>query len=208
VRYMLLAQLLLSSCAAFASDKPATCVIAGKSIVSHASTGLAQVSNLDGVQIRCSVPARPFPTKPGETRYALRVVTSAYKIIPGRGKKLVPSEVKQFGGGGDGFGPHPKPEWVGFFVLIPLEPAQRDAEARRYLAKMEKSMAPGLLTEEARMRGLKILRKVVYQQQLGHFQVECRVMDGGRLMGVGSVEFEVLFKGRFSDVGLFGAPPA
>jgi hypothetical protein len=33
-------------------------------------------------------------------------------------------------------------------------------------------------------------------------------LDGDRVMGVGVVEFEVLFKGRFSEIGLPGAPPA
>jgi hypothetical protein len=40
------------------------------------------------------------------------------------------------------------------------------------------------------------------QHQVGHFQVECQISDGDRVMGVGVVELEVLFKGRFSDVGL------
>jgi hypothetical protein len=44
--------------------------------------------------------------------------------------------------------------------------------------------------------------------RVGHFQVECHILDGDRVMGVGVVEFEVLFKGRFSDVGLPGATPA
>lgn len=33
-------------------------------------------------------------------------------------------------------------------------------------------------------------------------------MDDDRVLGVGVVEFVVLFKGRFSDVGLPGAPPS
>jgi hypothetical protein len=35
----------------------------------------------------------------------------------------------------------------------------------------------------------------------------CHVLDGDRMIGVGVIEIEVLFKGRFSDVGLPGAPP-
>ena len=34
--------------------------------------------------------------------------------------------------------------------------------------------------------------------------MECHILDGDRVMGVGFVEVEVLFKGRFSDVGLPG----
>ena len=208
MRYVLLAQVFFLSCVAFGGDQPAACELEGKSIVSRSSSGLAQVSNLGGVQITCRVRARPFPTKPGASRNALRAATNAYQISPDGSKKLVPSEVKQFGGGGGGFGPDPQPEWVDFYVLIPLEPAERDAEARKYLAKVEKSMAPEQITQETHHRGLERVRELVYQQRVGHFQVACRILDGDRVMGVGAVEFEVLFKGRFSDVGLPGAPPA
>jgi hypothetical protein len=102
---MLLAQLLFFSCLAFGTDKTATCELASKSIPSRSSSGIAQVSNLEGIQITCRVPARPFPTKPGEIRNGLRAATSAYQISPDGSKKLVPSEVRQFGGGGDGFAP-------------------------------------------------------------------------------------------------------
>ncbi len=137
----------------------------------------------------------------------LRAATTARQISSDGSEKLVPSEVRQTGGGGGGFGPHPEPEWIDFYVHIPLEPAGRDAEARRYLAKMEKSMAPEQITEEAHRRALERLRDFVYQNRVGHFQVKCRILDGDRVMGVGVVELEVLFKGRFSDVGLPAAPP-
>jgi hypothetical protein len=61
---------------------------------------------------------------------------------------------------------------------------------------------------ESHQRRLERVREFVYQHRVGHFQVECRILDGDRVMGVGVVEFEVLFKGRFSDVGLPGATPA
>ena len=208
MRYMLTAQLLLLSSLAFGGDKPALCELASKSIVSRSSSGLASVSNLGDIRFTCRVPARPFPTKPGESRNGLRAATTAYKISPDGSKKLVPSEVHQSGGGGGAFGPDPESESVDFYVHIPLETAERDAEARRYLAKLEKSMAPEQITEEARQRALERTRDLVYQHRVGHFQVECRILDGDRVMGVGVVEFEVLFKGRFSDVGLPASPPA
>jgi hypothetical protein len=62
-------------------------------------------------------------------------------------------------------------------------------------------------TEEAQQRALENFREVVYQHRVGHFLVECRVLDKDQVMGVGVVELEVLFKGRFSDVGLPAAPP-
>jgi hypothetical protein len=201
---MLMAQLLLLSSVAFGGDKPASCELASKSIVSRSSSGLAQVSNLGDIQIRCRVPARPFPTEPGESRYMPRVATTAYRISPDGSKQLVPSEVHQSGGGSDS---DPGQEWVDFLVHIPLDPAERDAEASRYLAKM-KLIAPELNTEAARQRAIESIREFVYQHRVGHFQVECRVSDGDRLLGVGFVELEVLFKGRFSDVGLHASPPA
>src|SRR5580704_17791047 len=117
---------LLLSSVAFGGDKPASCELARKSIVSRSSSGLAQVSNLGDIEITCRVPARPFPTKPGGSRNGLRVATTAYKIPPDGSKGLVPSEVHQSGGGGGGFGPNPEPEYVLFYVHIPLESAELD----------------------------------------------------------------------------------
>ena len=207
MRNLPIAQLLLLSSLAFGGDKPAPCELASKSIVSRSSSGLPQVSNLGDIQITCRVPPRPFPTKPGEIRYDLRAATTAYKISPNGHKKSVPSEVHQFGGGGGGFGPDPELEWVDFYVHIPLEPAERDAEVRRFLAKLEESMPLGSMTEEAQQRALERGREFVYQHRVGHFQVECRILDGDRVMGIGVVELEVLFKGRFSDFGLPAQPP-
>jgi len=199
-----MAQLLLLSSVAFGGEKPASCELASKSIVSRSSSGLAQVSNLGNIEITCRVPARPFPTKPGESRNGLRAATTTYKIFPDGSRKSVPSEVHESGGG---FGPDPEREWVDFYVHIPLESPERDAEVRRYLARIEKSMAPEQITEEAHQRALERTREFVYQHRVGHFQVECRVFDGDRVMGVGTVELEVLFKDRFSDVGLPASPP-
>ena len=204
LRYMLMSQLLLLSPVAFGSDKPASCELASKNIVSRSSSGFAQVSNLGDIEITCRVPARLFPTKPGKVQNALRAVTNAYEISPNRGKKSVPSEVRESGGG---FGPGPEGEWVDFYVHIPLVSAERDAEVRRYLATLENSMAPEQITEEAHQRALERTRELVYQHRVAHFQVECRIFDGNRVMGVGIVEFEVLFTGRFSDVGLPASPP-
>jgi len=204
---MLLAQVLFLSCVAFGGDKPATCGLASQSIVSRSSSRLAQVSNLGDIRITCRVRARRFPTKPGASRNGLKAATTAYKISQ-HSRKLVPSEVRQFGGGGGGFGPDPEPEWVDFYVHIPLEPAERDAEARKYLAKVERSTTRQQITREAYQRALERVRALVYQHRVGHFLVECHILDGDRVMGVGVVEFEVLFEGRFSDVGLPGGPPA
>ena len=207
---MTLSPILLFASVAFAADTRPSCEMAKESIVSRSSSGLAQVSNLGGIHITCHVPARPFPTKPGETRYGLQAATTAYEMSADGSKKLVPSEVHIVGGGGGGFGPKMEPEWVDFDVLIPLDSKELDAEARRYLAKLEESMTPeqkAQFTAYPQEKALENLRQLVYQNRLGHFQLDCRVLDGSRVMVTDSVELEVLFKGRFSDVGLPGSPP-
>ena len=119
----------------------------------------------------------------------------------------MPSEVKQSGGGSQ---PDPELEWVDFYVHIQLKDAERDAEVRRYVDKLFKSMVPDQINqvpEGGHQRALERVRELVYQNRIGHFQVECRILDGDRVIGVGIVELEVLFKGRFSDVGLPASPP-
>jgi hypothetical protein len=123
---------------------------------------------------------------------------------------LVPSEVHVFAGGGDGFGAEPKLEWVEFYVHIPLGSEELDAEVRRYIVKLVDSMTPeqkAQFTEDAKKKALENLRQLVYQHRVGHFQVNCQVLDGSRVMGADTIEIEVLFKGRFSDIGLPGSPP-
>jgi hypothetical protein len=206
MKYMLMGQLLILSTLAFGGDKPASCELGSKSIVSRSSSGLAQVSNLGIIEVTCRVPARPFPTKPGGPgRLGLKIATVTYQISPDGSKKQVPSEGHPTGGG---FGPDPQPEEVYFYLQIPLVPSERDDEARRFLTRIfENPMAPREITEEAQQRALERARKFVYQHRVGHFQVECRVLDGDRVWGIGVVELEVLFKGRFSDFGLPGSPP-
>jgi len=207
LRFVTLSPILLFASVAFATDTRPSCELAKKSIVSRSSSGLAQVSNLGGIRITCHVPARPFPTKPGETRYGLQAATTAYEISADGSKELVPSEVHIIGGG---FGPKPEPEWVDFDVLIPLDSKELDTEARRYLAKLEESMTPeqkAQFTAHPQEKALENIRQLVYQNRLGHFQLDCRVLDGSRVVGTGSVELEVLFRGRFSDIGLPGSPP-
>jgi hypothetical protein len=206
LRYLLTTQLLLLSSLAFAADQPVSCELVGKSVVSRSSSGLAQVSNLGDIQITCSVPARPYSW--GESRSLLKIATVAYQVLPDGSKKLVPSETNQTGGGGGGGGYGTVAESVLFYLHIPLAPAERDEEAKRLLAKVEKSMPSEQMTKEFHERALERVRKFVYQHRAGHFQVECRILDADRVMGVAVVELEVLFKGRFSDAGLPGFSPA
>jgi hypothetical protein len=198
LKYMLLAQMLLVPCVAFGGRKAASCELANKSIVSRSSSGLAQVTNLAEIEITCSVPGRPFPFLNG-----LTVITTVHEVSPSGRKKLVPSEVHLLGGARP-----PGQEEVVFVLDIPLEPAAREAEARRYLAKIENYGPEWRLSEEARPQAMERLQESVYQDRVGRFRVQCRVLDGKRVMGTGTVQLEVLFKGRFSDVWLPGVPPA
>jgi hypothetical protein len=186
---------------AFAGDRPASCKLEDKSVVSRSSSGVAQVSNLGDIQITCSVLGRPYSW--GETRSPLKITTVAYQVLPDGSKKLVPSETNQSGGSYAA-----EVESVYFHFHIPLEPAERDAEANRLLAKVEKSMPSDQVTEETHQRYLERIREFIGQHRVGHFQVECRILNGDRVMGVAVVELEILFKGRVSDLGLQAVPPA
>ena len=194
MRYLLLASTLLLTNLAFASDQPASCEIGKSSILSLSSAGLAQVSNLGFIEIICRVSARPFPDKPGEVRYGLRAATTAYQISSDGIQKEVPSEVNVSGGGSDR-----EREFVNFSLYLPLERAERDLEARRYLDRLQKE-DPGVISDSERKQMLEGISQFVSQHRAGHFRVECRVLDGTRVIGVGVVELEVLFKGRFSDI--------
>lgn len=84
---------------------------------------------------------------------------------------------------------------------------QRHADiSRRWKESMtaERKAQP---TEDAQKKRPENLRELVYQNRLGHIHVERRVLDGSRVIGVDVIEIEVLYKGRFSDVGLPGSPP-
>jgi hypothetical protein len=192
---------------AFGKDKPASCELETTSIVSRSSSGLAQVSNVGDIEITCRVPARPFPTKPGESRNGLTAATKAYLTSSDGTETLVPSEVIVHGkGSGRSFVAEGE-DWVTFYVHVPLDPTERDSEARSFLANMLGSPPQELESDEAKQQAIERIGEMVYQHQLGHFRLECQILDGDRDIGVGSVEIEVLFKGHFSDVGLPGAPP-
>jgi hypothetical protein len=95
-------------------------------------------------------------------------------------------------------------------VHVPLDRAEADAEVGRYFAKLEASMTPeqkAQVTKDAKTRVLENLRPLVYQHRVGHFQLDCQALDGSRIMGSDMVEIEVVFKGRFSDIGLPAQPP-
>jgi hypothetical protein len=211
MRSVMLSSILLLTSAAFANDRSASCEITKSTIVSLSPAGLTQVSNLRLIEVVCSVSARPFPSKPGEFRNGLGAATTAYEIAKNGDRKEVPSEAKASGNGGDF-----KREWVSFSVYLPLDPAERAIEARRYIANLKKAaepLRPDFPWQQLESpQALASLSDMVSQHRAGHFQVECRVLDGARVIGVSVIEFEVLFEGRFSDsFGPFGywkTPPS
>lgn len=206
MRYMMLAPILLLSVAC-AHAQTASCELKKSTVVGLSPAALAQVSNLSLIEVICSVPARPSPTKPGEGLNGLRAATTAYEIAENGERKVVPSEAETSGGGGS------EREWVSFCVYLPLDPAERELEARKWIANMRKLTRPDFPWQQLESpQAIRSLSEVVSQHRAGHFQVECRVLDGTRVIGVGVVEFEVLFKGRFSDhvgsPGYWEAPPS
>jgi hypothetical protein len=208
LRYIIPAQILLSVSVMFASDIHASCELAKESILSRPSLGLFQVSNVGPIRMKCSIPKRPFPTKPGEFRNGLRAETTAYEISANGTKTSVPSDVDVVGGG---FGPDPEPDWVDFYVNILLDPDEIDAEVSRYLAKLEAAETGEQKEQSKVLHGASArekLRVLIRQHRTGHFQIECRVLDGTRVMGVDVIELEVLFKGHYADVALPAFPPA
>ena len=207
MKYAVFLQILLLGSLAFGADRLAACEFASKSIVSRSSWGLAQVSNVGDILIDCRVSARRFPAKRGEMRHGLTVVTNVYRVSSDGTQQLVPSAAHSTGAGTqEGW------EWVEFYVHIPLETKEQDEEASKYLAKIDEEMKKENrqtpVTVQDHQRAMERMREVVYQHRLGQFQLECQVLDGNRVVGTGVVDLEVLFKGRFSDIGLPGVPPA
>src|SRR6266700_190141 len=181
---------------AVANDKPASCQLLTNSIVSHSSAGLPQVSNLGTIQITCSVPARSFPLEAGEHQSPLKIATVAYQILPDGHMKKVPSETNQTGGGFDS-----EVESVLFDFHVPLGSAERNEEANRIVAMIEKSMPSSVpITEKSHDLALERARKIVGEHRVGHFRVQCSILEGDRVLDVAIVELEVLFKGHFSDM--------
>lgn len=200
MKAILLAETLLLSCFAFADNKPAWCGLTEETQRTMSPGGLPQLSNLSQMDITCSIPARPFPSKPGETRSGLQARTNVYELLDDGSKRAVASDVIVHGGGSEGWDGNPV-DWVGFYAYIPLDPPQRDEEVLKFLTQIEAHLAPEQLTNEERQNAMKAARDIVDHTQLrvGHFQIECSVLDGADVVGVGFVELIIVNKGRLSD---------
>ncbi|MBV9608545.1 MAG: hypothetical protein JO187_03215 [Acidobacteria bacterium] len=93
-----------------------------------------------------------------------------------------------------------------WYLNIPIDPAEAISEFRAWVAKLDRARPPSPEDRqrvEENIRDLEAhpdeLAEAVLQMRPGHFEVECRIMDGDQLWAVGSVELEILFKGRAFD---------
>ena len=132
---------------------------------------------------------------------------SVYQVSPAGTRTVVPAAVNVSGGGGD-----QTTESVWFDLSIPVESSERDAAIREYIAELaglagaspdsrERAMAPTVAAMKP-----ETFVGLFRQHRIGSFRVECRVLDGDRLLGIGEVALEVLFKGRFFDQEGFRKP--
>ncbi len=184
------------------------CQLTEKYILARNTSGIAQFSNVGDIEITCSVPERPFPTKPGDKPlWGLKVSTKAYQLLENGQEKLVPSETNVTGGM-RGFGPVPAGQEGAIFSLhVPLEPSEQQAEAERLWERIQSDLPQEKRTQDEHRKALQRVQALIYQHRVGRFRVECSVMDGTQVLGTGTVQIEIVFKGRFSDLGLPAAPP-
>ena len=186
----------------FAAEPGVACVLDPKSVVSRSAAGIDQLSNVGEIQVRCSVPTRPVTLKPGEGLSALSAKSAkASLLLAGGGKREVPAEVNGTGGG-----ERSGRAYVDFYLHLPLDASQREAEARRALARLDgelakdKSRPQQKATDEEMQRGAAKFAELVSQHRVGRFHVECNLAQGDRAVGTGALDFDVLYKGRFSDL--------
>jgi molybdate transport system substrate-binding protein len=178
---------------AAAAPATARCDVHPSSVLSRSPDGAAQVSNLDLILVKAIVPKRP-PVAPGETRKALQPQVAVYQVSADGKRSKVPSATNVHGGEGAVGG-----EDILFWLDVPIDTAERDEAARRYMA--DSGMSPSL-----QAMGPAAFAGIFRQHRVGKFQVECLVFDQGRLMGAGHFDMEVLFKGNFFDQDAFRKP--
>lgn len=165
------------------------------------------MSNLGLIELQARVPRRSMPNS--GIQQGLRASVTVQFVAPGGMRRIVPSIAKSFGGGG-----RLDQEWVSFVLEIPIDTPARDAAIRQYYTEMAAAAAASAdekdralaaaLQALAKSRGsMEALSWVFRQHRVGHFHVQCRVLDGDRVVGVGAVELEILNKGRFFDQPAF-----
>lgn len=125
-----------------------------------------------------------------------KIETSVYEIFLDGSENLVPSKVNPTGGDSD-----IKMEGIVFDLAIPLDPTALKIEADDIFAALERSARDEVDKEVFRRlwNDPASTADLVTEHRAGHFRVKCRIVDGTRVLGIGSVELHVLFDGRFSD---------
>ena len=209
MRYLLAAFFLapvLTPRNALAAADGVACLLDASSVVSRSAAGLDQVSNVGDIRVHCSVPAKPVTLKPGESLWAVTTKAArAFLLLPTGAVQEVPVEVIGVGSGNN----NQTQAWTNFYLHLPLDPLQRDAEARRGLARLEAEIAKDKSnpheseTEEQAQRKGAAVAELVFQHRAGRFRVECQMTQGDQGLGTGQLAFEVLDKGRFSDLWPF-----
>jgi hypothetical protein len=181
----------------------ASCDVDPSSVISRSPSNLAQVSNLALLHARAVVSSRrPMPSS--GVLGGQRVEATVYQEAASGVRTIVPSAVTLSGGGGDA-----QSEYVAFTLDIPIESEERDAAIRDYLTAVARAAASSTNERERAMAATvqstaaSALAPMFRQHRVGRFHVECRVLDDGRQVAVGSGDFEILFKGRFFDQEAF-----
>jgi hypothetical protein len=178
----------------------AACQVQPNSVVSRTPSGTPQVSNLALIEMEARVPRRPVLNNPD---YGVRAEVTVYELAPDGTREVVRSSTQSSGGGGD-----LRTEYDYFTLTIPIDDGERDQAIREYLQELSRmaEASPNEIERAAAQRLLplaqanpQMLVPIFRQHHVGRFEAECRVMDQGRLLGIGRTEFEVLFKGRFFD---------
>lgn len=186
-----------------APQRGATCEVQPRAIVGRSSSGIPQVSNLALLDMVARVPNRPPPAM-GRAQFGLDVNVTVYDL--GGARKVVPATVNRSGGG-----LQRGMEEAYFTVDIPIDAAERDAAIGEYLSDLRRQVTafPNEAERAAALRLLDAAKNPVYfaalfrQHRTGLFEIECRVIDEGRVLGVARTTLEVLFKGRFFDQEAF-----
>src|SRR5262249_46328244 len=138
-----------------APQHTATCSVQPKSVVARSQDGVAQVSNLALIAIEARI--TPHRAVPAEGLFGLRVEATVFLIDSDNRRTAVPSRAIPSGGGGD---LESNSEYTNFYLDIPIDEAERDAQIHDYLEgiaqqiaasanERERAMADKLRTPEA-----------------------------------------------------------
>jgi len=130
----------------------------------------------------------------------LRVDTKVYQFSMNGAKQPVPFIFNLSGGGGNA-----NFERVNFDLEVPIDARERDAAIRAYWAEVARSAVSS--TDQREREKAQLVQKIMpqafvpyfRQHRLGRFQVDCRVLDEGKVIAAGRADLEVVFKGNFFD---------